>query len=216
TTTPGTNEGTVPGPTPDTTNGAEPGHGGQDQGTQPPAAGEQNKPSENQTNQNQTNQNQQQNQQSPDQNGQNSQNQPPKPEQPQNQPRENQQPENQPPQNQPSGNETGNNPPTEGLKIPPPGSNGQNLGFLQGQWTSKSGLFDRSTGKPLRQTYSFDQKGNGTVTIYRSDSSQCRGQAQAQLTGNGGLTIQDSGPIVCPDGTSYAPSVTKCEPGKSG
>ena len=55
-----------------------------------------------------------------------------------------------------------------------------------------------------------------TVTIYRSDSSQCKGQAQAQLSGKGGLTIQDSGPITCPDGTSYAPSVTKCVQGSTG
>src|SRR5215475_6147185 len=48
TTVPGTNEGTVPGTTPKT-NGTEPGQGSQDQGTQPLAPGEQNKPGQNQT-----------------------------------------------------------------------------------------------------------------------------------------------------------------------
>jgi hypothetical protein len=209
---PGTNEGAVPGATPDTTTGPQPGQESQDQGNQPPAPNEQNKAGQTEGDQNKAGQNQadqnkgnqanqdqkKQNQDQQSQDNQNSQNQPP-------------QPQNQQPQTQP-----GNNPPTEGLKLPPPGGTGQNLGFLQGEWTSKSGLFDRATGKPLRQTYSFDKQGKGTVTIYRSDSTQCKGQAQAQLTGKGGLTIQDAGPITCPDGTSYAPSVTKCEQGKSG
>lgn len=209
---PGADGGVAPGTAPDTTNGAQTDQGSQGQGIQPLAPGEgrtdQNNPSQNDQGQNQ------QKPESPDQTGQNSQNLPPKPEQPQDQPNQNQ--PNQTGQGQNQQNQPGNNPPAEELKIPPPGSAGQNLGFLQGQWTSKSGLFDRATGKPLRQTYSFDKQGKGTVTIYRSDSTQCTGQAQAQLTGKGGLTIEDSGPITCPDGTSYAPSVTKCEPGKGG
>jgi hypothetical protein len=119
-----------------------------------------------------------------------------------------------PPSDQSSAN--GNNPPAEALKIPPPGSNSQGIGFLQGEWKSKSGLYDRATGKPLTQTYSFDKQGKGTVTIYRADSSQCKGEARAQMTANGGVRIQDTGPVVCPDGTTYAPSVTQCERGKTG
>jgi hypothetical protein len=119
-----------------------------------------------------------------------------------------------PPSDQSSAN--GNNPPAEALKIPPPGSNGQGLGFLQGEWKSKSGLYDRATGKPLTQTYSFDNQGKGTVTIYRADSSQCKGKARAQMTAKGGVRIEDTGPVVCPDGTTYAPSVTQCERGKTG
>ena len=223
TTTPG-NEGQAPGTTPGTegtTNGVEPDQGIQNQGnqnqnpeTQTPNdqnqadknQADQNKENPNQTAQDKNKQNQvPQNQEQ--QNNQNSQNQPPNPQQPQNQTGQNQPPN-------PEAN--GLNQPTQSLKIPPPGSTGQSLGFLQGEWKSKSGLFDRATGKPLRQTHSFDNQGNGTVTIYRSDSSQCKGQAQAQLSGKGGLTIQDSGPITCPDGTSYAPSVTKCVQGSTG
>ena len=36
------------------------------------------------------------------------------------------------------------------------------------------------------------------------------------MTANGGVRIQDTGPVVCPDGTTYAPSVTQCERGKTG
>jgi len=230
TTTPGS-EGVAPGTTPGTegtTNGTEtqPDLGTQNQGNQ--NLGNQNQNPETQTpnDQNQADKNQaDQNKENPNQtaqdknkqnqepqNNQNAPNQPPNPQQPQNQAEQNQVQQNQ------SANPEANglNQPTQGLKIPPPGSTGQNLGFLQGEWRSKSGLFDRATGKPLRQTYSFDNQGNGTVTIYRSDSSQCKGQAQAQLSGKGGLTIQDSGPIACPDGTSYAPSVTKCVQGSTG
>lgn len=119
-----------------------------------------------------------------------------------------------PPSDQSSAN--GNNPPAEALKIPPPGSNSQGIGFMQGEWKSKSGLYDRATGKPLTQTYSFDNQGKGTVTIYRADSSQCKGEARAQMTAKGGVRIEDTGPVVCPDGTSFAPSVTQCERGKTG
>jgi len=119
-----------------------------------------------------------------------------------------------PPSDQSSAN--GNNPPPDALKIPAPGSNSQGLGFLQGEWKSKTSLYDRATGKPLTQTYSFDKQGKGTVTITRADSSQCKGEARAQMTANGGVRIQDAGPVTCPDGTSYAPSVTQCERGKSG
>ena len=231
TTTPGS-EGVVPGTTPGTegtTNGVEPDQGTQNQGNQNQGNQNQNPETQTPNDQNQANKNQadqnkaDQNKENPNQsaqdknkqnqeqqnqqNNQNSQNQPPNPQQPQNQAEQNQPPN-------PEAN--GLNQPTQGLKIPPPGSTGQSLGFLQGEWRSKSGLFDRATGKPLRQTYSFDNQGNGTVTIYRSDSSQCKGQAQAQLSGKGGLTIQDSGPIACPDGTSYAPSVTKCTQGSTG
>ena len=230
TTTPGS-EGVAPGTTPGTegtTNGTEtqPDLGTQNQGNQ--NLGNQNQNPETQTpnDQNQADKNQaDQNKENPNQtaqdknkqnqepqNNQNAPNQPPNPQQPQNQAEQNQVQQNQ------SANPEANglNQPTQGLKIPPPGSTGQSLGFLQGEWKSKSGLFDRATGKPLRQTYSFDNQGNGTVTIYRSDSSQCKGQAQAQLSGKGGLTIQDSGPIACPDGTSYAPSVTNCTQGSTG
>src|SRR5215469_2266437 len=194
TTTPGS-EGVVPGTTPGTegtTNGVEPDQGTQNQGNQnqgnqnqnpeTQTPNDQNQANKNQADQNKADKNKQNQEQQNQQNNQNSQNQPPNSQQPQNQAEQNQPPN-------PEAN--GLNQPTQGLKIPPPGSTGQSLGFLQGEWSSKSGLFDRATGKPLRQTYSFDNQGNGTVTIYRSDSSQCKGQAQAQLSGKGGLTIQD-------------------------
>jgi hypothetical protein len=145
---------------------------------------------------------------------------PPQPEQPA--PDQQQAPPEQPPAQQPPTEpapQPGNPPPpADGLKIPPPqqGGNAQDLGFLQGEWRSKSGLFDKATGQPLTQVYRFDGQGKGTVTIRRADAVECKGAAQATRTPNGGLRIEDQGPVVCPDGRSYSPSVTECARDASG
>ncbi len=137
------------------------------------------------------------------------------------QPANQQQPEQQQTPPQPGSEpppQPGSPPPADALKIPPPqqGGRAQDLGFLQGVWRSKSGLFDKVTGQPLTQVYRFDSQGKGTVTIRRSDAVECKGDALALRTPNGGLRIEDQGPVVCPDGRSYSPSVTECARDASG
>jgi hypothetical protein len=101
---------------------------------------------------------------------------------------------------------------TEALTLPPPGQSGNatDLGFLEGEWRSAGGLYDKSTGKPLTQVYRFDPEGQGTVVIRRADGVECTGKAEASRTTTGGLKIQEAGPIECPDGKRFAPAVTEC------
>jgi hypothetical protein len=101
---------------------------------------------------------------------------------------------------------------TEPLTLPPPGQSGNatDLRFLEGEWRSAGGLYDKSTGKPLTQRYRFDTEGQGTVVIQRADGVECTGKAQASRTTTGGLKIQEAGPVECPDGKRFAPAVTEC------
>jgi hypothetical protein len=107
---------------------------------------------------------------------------------------------------------------TEPLTIPPQGQSGdaKSLGFLEGKWRSDSGLYDKSTGKPLTQLYRFDKNGQGTVVIRRADGVDCGGKAQASRTATGGLRIEEAGPIECPDGKRFAPAVTECTRAEKG
>jgi hypothetical protein len=106
----------------------------------------------------------------------------------------------------------------EPLTIPPQEHSGYSasLRFLEGEWRSATGLYDKSTGKPLMQFYRFDRNGQGTVVIRRADGVDCGGKAQASRTANGGLRIEEAGPIECPDGKRFAPAVTECTRAEKG
>ncbi|MEM8799566.1 MAG: hypothetical protein AAGF15_05755 [Pseudomonadota bacterium] len=106
-----------------------------------------------------------------------------------------------------------NNPDAGNGSDPAPGAG---VGFLKGQWRSDSGLVDQATGKPLKQQYSFDDKGSGQVTLERADGVKCTGKASAQRRSDGGVDIIEQGSIQCPDGRSFAPSKTECRPNASG
>jgi hypothetical protein len=106
----------------------------------------------------------------------------------------------------------------EPLTIPPPQGAGdaQDLGFMEGQWRSDGGLYDKSTGKPLTQLYRFDGEGKGSVVIRRADGVECSGEARATRTEAGNLRIEEAGPIECPDGKRFAPAVTECSREENG
>lgn len=128
------------------------------------------------------------------------------PEPPASEPPPSEPPPPEPPQDQP-------------LDLPPPDSPaaGQgSVGFLQGEWKSDGGLVDQSSGRPLDQRYRFDDQGQGQAVIRRGDGSECQAPATASRTADGGLRIAEQGPLSCPDGSSYAPSVTECRPGADG
>lgn len=105
------------------------------------------------------------------------------------------------------------------LNLPPPDSPAAgpgSVGFLQGEWKSDGGLVDQSSGRPLDQRYRFDDQGQGQAVIRRADGSECQAAATATRTADGGLRIAEQGPLSCPDGSSYAPSVTECRPDTDG
>jgi Predicted membrane protein len=101
------------------------------------------------------------------------------------------------------------------LQIPPDAPNSGTAGFLGGTWKSETGLVEKSTGKPLQQSYRFDQQGKGEVTVRRPDGAECRAPAQARMQG-GRLSIEETGDPRCPDGSTYNRSKTECSRTPSG
>ncbi|MGB0695776.1 MAG: hypothetical protein ACPGOY_09005 [Rhodospirillaceae bacterium] len=94
-----------------------------------------------------------------------------------------------------------------------PGGSGD-VGFMQGQWSNRSGLVDRQ-GRPVEQTYEFDDSGQGQSVIRRADGSRCTAPAQARMA-DGRLVITEGGNLVCPDGEQFQKSETVCERDASG
>ncbi|MBQ9275106.1 MAG: hypothetical protein IJ228_09840 [Succinivibrio sp.] len=87
------------------------------------------------------------------------------------------------------------------------------LSVLDGQWRSRSGLIDATTGKPVNIDYSF-KNGQGQATVTRSDGSKCVGATQGSIA-SGALQI-GSGQAKCPDGSTYDMPKVVCAPDKDG
>jgi hypothetical protein len=83
------------------------------------------------------------------------------------------------------------------------------LDFLAGEWTSRGGLVDVETGRPLSQHYRFGADGQGEVEIRRTDGVACRAEARARMEG-GRLVIDEAADARCPDGRSFSRSRTEC------
>jgi hypothetical protein len=88
--------------------------------------------------------------------------------------------------------------------------------FLEGTWRTDSGLVDRSDGKPLVQTFTFDRSGWGEVVTRRSDGVTCRARARAERTADGGLIIYGVELAACSNGDSYVRFRLECAPGVRG
>ncbi len=105
--------------------------------------------------------------------------------------------------------------PKNPLQIPPEALQKGDPSFLAGRWQSRRGVIDDKTGEPLVQQYRFDQQGRGEAIIRRTDGSECRSPAQGTISG-GKLSVQEQGPITCPDGRTYRRAETQCERTASG
>lgn len=99
------------------------------------------------------------------------------------------------------------------LTIPPEALEQGNVDFLNGRWSSNSGLIDE-TGRPVRLDYDFEN-GKGEVSLRRSDGTVCRGQTTADISQQR-LVIADQGQIRCPDGQAFERSTVDCAVGASG
>jgi hypothetical protein len=99
------------------------------------------------------------------------------------------------------------------LTLPPDALRQGSVDFLNGQWSSNSGLIDE-TGRPVRLNYDFEN-GQGEVTLRRSDGTICRGQSRASIAEQR-LVIADQGRIRCPDGQSFERSTVDCTVGAGG
>ncbi|MBO6258047.1 MAG: hypothetical protein J6M93_01750 [Succinivibrio sp.] len=80
--------------------------------------------------------------------------------------------------------------------------NNKNLNIIDGKWSSRSGLIDSQTGKPVNVQYDF-KDGKGTATVTRSDGTKCVGQTSGKFN-NGALEIDGAAEAKCADGKGYA------------
>ena len=109
----------------------------------------------------------------------------------------------------------GQTPPAEPpLVIPPEALANGSTDFLNGRWTSRTGLIDSETGRPVEMEYQF-QKGQGTATLRRSDGARCTAPAQAAMQG-GTLVIDQTADATCPDGQVFQRSRVECVAGEGG
>ncbi|MCX8587738.1 MULTISPECIES: SrfA family protein [unclassified Gilliamella] len=104
--------------------------------------------------------------------------------------------------------DTNNATQSQNLSVPPDAIKQGFMDFLNGQWTVGGGIQDKSTGKPLRLNYSFDQ-GNGEVTVIRSDGVKCVGKVGSGFQ-NSNLSIKSNTEALCSDNTKYQLPKIEC------
>ncbi|WP_114393933.1 SrfA family protein [Oleisolibacter albus] len=100
------------------------------------------------------------------------------------------------------------------LRIPEQAQRDGSVDFLNGHWRSRTSLMDSLSGRPLEVTYDF-QDGKGTVTVHRSDGTQCKGPMAARMAG-GALLLDQTAVADCGDGQVFEPSTVQCRPGADG
>lgn len=97
------------------------------------------------------------------------------------------------------------------LQIPANSLKEGKVDFLNGAWNAGGGIQDKTTGKPMRLSYNFDDKGKGQVTLQRGDGVKCVGDVNASVSGSG-LTISNKNMANCSDGTTYQLPEISCKP----
>lgn len=97
------------------------------------------------------------------------------------------------------------------LQIPENSLKEGKVDFLNGAWSAGGGIQDKTTGKPMRLSYNFDDKGKGQVTLQRGDGVKCVGDVNANVSG-GGLTISNKNVANCSDGSTYQLPEISCKP----
>ncbi|MDF7671035.1 SrfA family protein [Orbaceae bacterium ESL0721] len=85
--------------------------------------------------------------------------------------------------------------------------------FLNGSWTVGGGIQDKTTGKPLRLQYDFNQ-GNGEVTLTRSDGVKCVGNIGSNIA-QSQLNITSNAEAQCSDNSKYQLPKIQCAAGKN-
>ena len=97
------------------------------------------------------------------------------------------------------------------LQIPANSLKEGKVDFLKGAWNAGGGIQDKTTGKPMRLSYNFDDKGKGQVTLQRGDGVKCVGDVNANMSGSG-LSISNKNMANCSDGTTYQLPEISCKP----
>lgn len=130
---------------------------------------------------------------------------PPQPEKPKEQPKQ-QKPDPKPvePPKEPEKPKKKN----EDLTIPQDAAKKNDLSFLEGCWTSETGLYSHPSNEPIIAEYCFDKKGSGRRFVRERNGQVCSGPASARFQGN--RLNFDSGQAKCPKGGTYVPQKVEC------
>lgn len=96
----------------------------------------------------------------------------------------------------------------DALKIPEDAAKKRDLSFLEGCWSSETGLFSSSTHEPITAEYCFDRNGKGRRFVRERNGQVCSGGANARFDGS--QLRFESGMAHCPRGNSYVPQKVEC------
>jgi hypothetical protein len=101
------------------------------------------------------------------------------------------------------------------LVVPPEAKQKQDLGFLKGDWRSRTGLATATGERDIRPSYTLDDKGKGKVTFVQKNGTSCEAPAEARWDG-AKLVIEEKANPKCADGRTYARNTVNCEVGADG
>src|ERR1700730_13096483 len=101
------------------------------------------------------------------------------------------------------------------LVVPPEAKQKQDLGFLKGDWRSRTGLATATGERDIRPSYTLDDKGKGKVTFVQKNGTTCEAPAEARWDG-AKLVIEEKSNPKCADGRTYARNTVNCEVGADG
>lgn len=94
------------------------------------------------------------------------------------------------------------------LAIPEDAAKKNDLTFLEGCWTSETGLYSHPSNEPIIAEYCFDKSGKGRRFVRERNGQVCSGSASARFQGN---QLQfDSSQARCPRGGTYVPQKVEC------
>nr|WP_296985248.1 SrfA family protein [uncultured Desulfovibrio sp.] len=96
----------------------------------------------------------------------------------------------------------------EDLTIPQDAAKKNDLSFLEGCWTSETGLYSHPSNEPIVAEYCFDKKGKGRRFVRERNGQVCSGSANARFQGN--RLNFESDQARCPRGGTYVPQKVEC------
>ena len=106
----------------------------------------------------------------------------------------------------------------EKMVIPDDAKKSKNLSFLEGCWLADTGkgIVNEATGLPNAIKFCFDKNGKGVNYVQEHNAqhklmNECSGGANAVMSDDGVLLIDNGGSVVCPDGTRYLAERVQCK-----
>jgi hypothetical protein len=106
--------------------------------------------------------------------------------------------------------------PDEDLSIPEDAKRSGDMSFLEGCWTTITGLVNVRTREPIVYEYCFDKNGQGTASVTERSGRRCVAPTTARVDETGKLIIEDQSVLRCPQGDHYVSTRVQCESSSGG